>query len=359
MNTFTDTNLVNVNEDELKTKIIRKEVQIASKELRAKYTFLRHQNGIGFFIFSCSIAMIILTTILYLQGIISAWIVLFSVAFWTSLLHELEHDLIHFMYFKKNKWIQNFMLLGVWIFRPMTINPWLRREIHFHHHRVSGTRTDVEERGLTNGEKWNLIRLMTVADILLGGILRGNLIRKDIIDAVKKGELAKEQAFVFKKVKMYGMMPFTLLLYFIWYFFLIHYSIHFISNLFNLGYQSSTFIQAQFQWIHPLVIILILPNLFRMYCLHFITSNMHYYGDVEAGNIMQQTQVLNKWYFIPFQLFCFNFGSTHAIHHFVVNETFYIRQLTATKAHSVMREQGVRFNDLGTFTRANRYFMTT
>ncbi|HRB93025.1 MAG TPA: hypothetical protein PLT17_06445 [Chitinophagales bacterium] len=96
-----------------------------------------------------------------------------------------------------------------------------------------------------------------------------------------------------------------------------------------------------------------------MYCLHFITSNMHYYGDVEAGNIMQQTQVLNKWYFIPFQLFCFNFGSTHAIHHFVVNETFYIRQLTATKAHSVMREQGVRFNDLGTFTRANRYFMTT
>ncbi|HRB20057.1 MAG TPA: fatty acid desaturase, partial [Chitinophagales bacterium] len=75
-----------------------------------------------------------LTTILYLQGIISAWIVLFSVAFWTSLLHELEHDLIHFMYFKKNKWIQNFMLLGVWIFRPMTINPWLRREIHFHHH---------------------------------------------------------------------------------------------------------------------------------------------------------------------------------------------------------------------------------
>ena len=167
MNTFTDTNLVNVNEDELKTKIIRKEVQIASKELRAKYTFLRHQNGIGFFIFSCSIAMIILTTILYLQGIISAWIVLFSVAFWTSLLHELEHDLIHFMYFKKNKWIQNFMLLGVWIFRPMTINPWLRREIHFHHHRVSGTRTDVEERGLTNGEKWNLFSVFCVIPFLV------------------------------------------------------------------------------------------------------------------------------------------------------------------------------------------------
>ncbi|HEY0262185.1 MAG TPA: hypothetical protein VGB95_04105, partial [Chitinophagales bacterium] len=77
------------------------------------------------------------------------------------------------------------------------------------------------------------------------------------------------------------------------------------------------------------------------------------------GNIMQQTQVLDRWYFIPFQIFCVNFGSTHAIHHFFVNETFYIRQLTATRAHKIMREQGVRFNDLGTFKRANRYYATT
>ena len=39
-------------------------------------------------------------------------------------------------------------------FRPMTINPWFRRDLHFHHHRVSGTKTDLEERGLTNGEQW-------------------------------------------------------------------------------------------------------------------------------------------------------------------------------------------------------------
>jgi hypothetical protein len=56
------------------------------------------------------------------------------------------------------------------------------------------------------------------------------------------------------------------------------------------------------------------------------------------------------------QIFCFNFGSTHAIHHFVVNETFYVRQLTANKAHKVMQQQGVRFNDLGSFTRANRFY---
>ena len=99
------------------------------------------------------------------------------------------------------------------------------------------------------------------------------------------------------------------------------------------------------------------PNMLRTFCLHFISSNMHYYGDVEPRNIIQQTQVLNAWWLAPMQLFCFNFGSTHAIHHFVVKEPFYIRQATAKRAHAVMRENGVRFNDMGTFRRANRYAM--
>ncbi|MNF97548.1 hypothetical protein D3C84_803820 [compost metagenome] len=55
------------------------------------------------------------------------------------------------------------------------------------------------------------------------------------------------------------------------------------------------------------------------------------------------------------QAFCFNFGSSHGIHHFVVKEPFYIRQLTVPVAHKVMREMGVRFNDFGTFARANRF----
>jgi len=58
------------------------------------------------------------------------------------------------------------------------------------------------------------------------------------------------------------------------------------------------------------------------------------------------------------QLFCFNFGSTHAIHHFVVKEPFYMRQWTAAYAHQLMREMGVRFNDLGSFRRANSFSLT-
>jgi hypothetical protein len=38
-----------------------------------------------------------------------------------------------------------------------------------------------------------------------------------------------------------------------------------------------------------------------------------------------------------------------------VKEPFYIRQMTVSVAHKVMREMGVRFNDFGTFGRANRF----
>ena len=81
---------------------------------------------------------------------------------------------------------------------------------------------------------------------------------------------------------------------------------------------------------------------------------MHYYGDNKPGFIVEQCQVMNVWWLAPLQLFCFNFGTTHAIHHFVVRDPFYIRQMTASKALPILKANGVRFNDMGTFKRANR-----
>ena len=75
-------------------------------------------------------------------------------------------------------------------------------------------------------------------------------------------------------------------------------------------------------------------------------------------NALQQTQVMNHWWLWPFQLFCFNFGSTHCIHHFVVKDPFYLRQMTAPYAHKVLAEAGIRFNDFGTYKRSNRYTLT-
>jgi fatty acid desaturase len=341
--------------DEQKTARIRKEVAAAGKELMAKYPILKNQDAIGFSIFLTSVSMIVLGALGYLIWNVSAWLVIPWMAFWMSLLHELEHDLIHWMYFKKNKFLHNMMLLVGWVLRPLTVNPWFRRDLHFHHHKYSGTLHDVEERGITNGEKWGLQRLFSLPDLIFGGIFRVSKIRRDVIASVQKGDITREQALRFKFIKQYGMLPFSILAYLLWYVFLGHYAIHGLSALFNWGYESPAWLQAQFTWINPLVVTLIAPNLFRQFCLHFISSNMHYFGDVEPGNILQQTQVFNAWWLWPFQLFCFNFGGTHAIHHFVVNETFYVRQLTAGRAHKVMKEMGVRFNDMGSFRRANRY----
>jgi hypothetical protein len=111
---------------------------------------------------------------------------------------------------------------------------------------------------------------------------------------------------------------------------------------------------AVFGVLQVLTVVWIGPNVLRVACLHFISSNMHYYGDVEEGNVVEQTQVLNRWWLAPVQLFSCNFGSTHGIHHFVPSDPFYVRQMTAPVAHRAMRDNGVRFNDLGTFRRANR-----
>jgi hypothetical protein len=345
--------------DSQKTTIIRKEIAQSYKDFKQKYPIFKHQNAIGLIIFLTSVSMICIASFLYLKGNISIFLLIPFNAFWMGILHELEHDMIHWMYFRKNKFVYNTMLFVIWILRPLTINPWLRRDLHFHHHKYSGTLHDVEERGVTNGEKWTIKRLITTPDLLLGGILRANTIRKDIIHEIQVGNLSKEQALRFKEIKTYAMIPFGLISHLLWYVFLFHVLIHFFTNLFDVPYSSPSIIQNQMWWLQPFVVILILPNLLRQFALHFITSNMHYFGDVESGNVIQQTQILNIWWTFPLQLFCFFFGWTHAIHHFVVNETFYVRHLNRKKAHKVMKEYGVRFNDLGTFKRANRFNKTS
>ena len=141
----------------------------------------------------------------------------------------------------------------------------------------------------------------------------------------------------------------------LWYTFL---AFHAVTGLFAVAgapLAVSATVQAAASVVDALVVVWVAPDVLRSFCLNFTTSNMHYFGDVEAGNVVQQTQVLNHWIFAPFHLFCLNFGSTHAIHHFWVPEPSYVPQLSAPFAHSVMRKNGFRFNDLGSFTSANRW----
>lgn len=338
-----------------RTRIIRKEIQKSYQLFRKKYPILNHQNAIGFTIFIvCLLAATMLGYLWWIDSI-SLFFLIVGNAFLFGILHELEHDLIHWMYFKENKWIHHTMLLLIWLARPLTINPWIRRIFHYHHHSFSGTLHDVEERGVTNGEKWTWKRLLFTPDLVIGNLLRVRKLFEDISSEVQKGHLSLDTGNQLKKYGILALIPITIISHVILYAFTIECFLGVLRTFFEWNIQLPLWISSTLDTLKPLIYIVLLPNLLRQFCLHLITSNLHYFGDVEKGNVMQQTQIVNAWWTFPLQIFCFFFGWTHAIHHFVVNETFYIRHFTRKKAHQIMKEYGVRFNDFASMKRANRY----
>ena len=330
--------------DTEKTARIREDAGHASDELRRRHPWLEHQDAIGIGILASSLVAMSGCAWLYWQGAMPAWLCVPLVAICASLIHELEHDLIHYMYFRDRPVVHNLMLAIGWLVRPSTINPWIRRRIHLHHHKHSGTRTDVEERGITNGEPWSARRLLMIGDGLLAILLR----------AVAKKGLRPAGRTVFRGLAAY--FPVGWIHFFVWYCFLGFHAVDGLGTVAGHPVAWSETTLANMRVVDFLTVVLIGPNVLRSFCLHFVSSNMHYYGDVQDRNIMQQTQVWNRRWLWPFHLFCFNFGSTHAIHHFYVKDPFYIRQWTARPVHVVMRDVGVRFNDFDTFRRANRFY---
>lgn len=338
-----------------KSSRIRKEINQTYRQLKGAYPILNSQNSIGLAIFLLSIIMIGVLSVTWYQGFVPTWIMILGNAFFMGVLHEIEHDLIHWLYFKQQKAVHHFMLFSVWILRPLTVNPWIRRTLHHHHHKYSGTLHDVEERSVTNGERWTLKRLLTTPDVVLGGLLRLHRMFRDMDSEVKGGNLKLETASRLKRIMFLSIVPVTIFAHVILYMFFADALMHWFNGVMGTNLSFPQGVENMLISLHVIIYTILLPNLLRQFCLHFITSNMHYFGDVEEGNVMEQTQVLNIWWTYPMQLFCFFFGWTHSIHHFVVNETFYVRHIGRKKAQQVLRKYGVRFNDLGTFKRANRF----
>ncbi|MFJ2367031.1 fatty acid desaturase [Pseudomonas sp. NPDC087697] len=322
---------------------IREVVLARGVELRQRYPILNHQDALGVGILAFALAGMIGSAALYMTGHMAWWVCLLLNAFFASLTHELEHDLIHSMYFRKQRVPHNLMMGLVWLARPSTINPWIRRHLHLNHHKVSGSETDMEERAITNGEPWGIARLLMVGDNVMSAFIR----------MLRAKTWAHKFSIIKRTLKVYA--PLALVHWGAWYLFLGFHAANGIAYLMGASVEWSATTLSVMQVIDIAAVVIIGPNVLRTFCLHFVSSNMHYYGDIEPGNVIQQTQVLNPWWMWPLQAFCFNFGSSHGIHHFVVKEPFYIRQLTVPVAHKVMREMGVRFNDFGTFGRANRF----
>lgn len=332
---------------------VRTVVMQAGEDLRARYPILKHQNFIGASILTFAWSGMIISALAFYYGYLTAWITIPLIAIFASLTHELEHDLIHYMYFKKMPWAHHLMLALVWLARPNTISPWARRRLHLHHHKYSGTESDLEERGISNGMPWGTRRILVISDQLMSVYLRPFQMFKMIHLFLEKQ--AEKERKIAQISQLLGFLPLSIVYYGLCYVFAVFHISNAIVPMF--GYEmlwSQSIIEAM-PWVNLMAVIWVLPNFIRSFSLQFVSSNMHYYGDIDPRDVIKQTQVLNPWWMMPFQLFCFNFGATHAIHHFVVKEPFYIRHMTAKTAHKVMKEVGVRFNDIGTFRRLNRW----
>lgn len=346
--------------DAQKADHIRTVVLKAGEDLRARHAWLAHQDTIGATIMAVSLLGMIASGWLYIEGALPWWACVPITAIFASFIHELEHDLIHQMYFRKTPWANSLMLTLGWIARASTVNPFVRRKLHLHHHKFSGTPSDLEERGITNGERWGLRRLLMTGDNMLAVFLRPMEMQRATRQYIKSQKPAsRQEALRMAAEQTLAYVPLGQAYYALFHGWVVFHAVGMISTALGSPIAWPTWSAPIVSALNVFAVVYMLPCLLRTFCLHFISSNMHYYGDVEARNAMQQCQVLNPWWLMPMQLFCFNFGSTHAIHHFAVKEPFYVRQWNARIAHQVMREMGVRFNDFGTFKRANRFSLGT
>ncbi len=335
---------------------IRAVVLKANADLRVRFPILRHQDAIGAAILAACIAGMVGSGYLYFLGKIPWYVCIPLAAFFAGVTQEIEHDLIHQLYFRDKKWAYNLMMAAAWFARPNTVNPWFRRRVHSHHHRHSGTDTDFEEQILTNGVPWGLKRLIMCTDLVLSIFFRPiymyKLTRRYIAAQRVQDDAGRHKLL---RDHLSGFFPLGNIYHFLFVSWAVFHGGNALHSLGVMHPDWGPFVMRSMETIDFLMVTWLAPNALRIFSLNFVSSNMHYCGDVEPGNVIQQCQVLDRWWLAPFHLFCFNFGSTHGIHHFVVKETFYVRQITAKTAHEVMKEMGVRFNDLGTFRRANRW----
>ncbi|MCS6984518.1 MAG: fatty acid desaturase [Leptospiraceae bacterium] len=311
------------------SRFIRRE----ERRLKLKYPFLRYQNVLGLSIFLFSAGWMLLASWLYWVGIIPTWCVVITNALAASLLHELEHDLIHGLYFK-GRFLEKLLMYSVWVLRGNTPNPFYRRKIHLLHHRESGQFSDIEEQMIGNGMKWGIRRLLTMLDHNLSFLLNARRVAKRAKE-LDLNEMAKASFPVmwFFYAGLYGFISIQLLLLF--------------------GQEQPSFMP----YLEFFFYVYVLPNFIRQGSLQIVSSNMHYFGDILPGKdgLFEQTQILRPFWLWPLQLFCFNFGTTHSLHHFVVHQPFYLRQMVAIRAIPYMIRQGIRHNDTASILRANRY----
>jgi len=306
--------------------------------LRSRYRWLAHQDALALVFFFGALCAVGLFALAYTRHLLPWWFATGAVAVALSVLHELEHDLIHGLYFRSHAWVERSCLFVIW-WAKLHVSPWWRKPQHLHHHRRSGQEDDLEERLLGIGLPFGLFRFLVAFHpavafgrlLALRKHLRGYSTTRTIAASAPTFLLMLviwESFFGYLRVR-YGVAP---------------------------SWDPARALPANgWPLARNLAVLWLFPNILRHTCLAYVSSYCHYYGDIEPERLEQQSQILRTWRLWPLQLFCCNFGATHWVHHFVVNQPFYLRLAVADRVRSTACAGGVRENDGGVVLRNNRW----
>jgi len=332
-------------------KAIRDSIRNEERRLRKKHSWLQYQDMIGLGFFLSSIFGAVVTAHLYIQGSLHWSLTMVSMMFFGSIMHELEHDIIHNLYFSKYPFIQDIMF-AVIMLQKFHISPWYRKKLHLRHHIVSGQKEDIEERLIGLGRKLDFKRLVTATNhagvVLFTDEDSLNQIADDNTKDYDDHKFSKWY-FVWQSWATLGNMT---VLFHAWL------GYQRAINGWTLGtYDPVNYLpMGLFPYVHAFNILVAVPNMLRHVCLNMCATYCHYYADIPENSPLYQNQILDHWALIPLQLFCFNFGQTHILHHFVPAQPFYLRQMCVGKVLKVLENHGTRRNDMDIIRRRNRYY---
>lgn len=311
------------------TQAVVRDLRAADARLVARHRWLAHDDRVaGAFLLGAS-GLLLGCALAWAQGILAAPWVILGVMLVQSVLHEMEHDLIHDLYLE-HPVVRNGVLAIIWLVKT-SIDPWTRGRWHRWHHRVSGQPEDFEERYIGLGLPWGPFRFLLTLFPPAAARLQPALRR-----ALRQRRDAGVRPPDFRHRRASG--AFALVNYFF-----------FALPLVALG---GWLLGAP--WAAPLGVLWVIPNTLRHGALVFMSSNSHY-THIRRGVIAEQNQILDHPAFWPLQLFCWNFGATHVLHHFLVRQPFWRRTLIFPEVRDRMIRHGILANDLGTFRRANRH----
>ena len=143
----------------LAVKSIRNTIKNEEARLRKRHSFLQYQDLLGLTIFLTSLLTIVGVSALYLKGNLHWALAVPLLALPISVLHELEHDLIHNLYFKTHQWVQHVMYFFIYLAKCHAL-PWYRKYVHLRHHVTSGSKRDFEERAIGGGLEAGFLRYL-------------------------------------------------------------------------------------------------------------------------------------------------------------------------------------------------------